>query len=139
MMFLYPFWPKMVWKQVSLVLALIVKEAFSLHTQHAFMKNYVSPAVFNVTVAAYSVMDNTSQCVMISTTDDDVREEDREFTVILDFVTPDAVTVGTPSSVTATVIDNDGKLQSVYLCWYNMDSPSVMASPQNVIKPGSYS
>ena len=79
---------------------------------HLCIKNiyYVSPEGFNVTFAADSLMDNTSQCAMISTTDDDVRKEDLEFTVILDFVTPDVVTVGTPSSVTATVIDNDGKL-----------------------------
>ena len=72
--------------------------------------DYIPPADLNVTFAADGLMGNATQCVMILTTDDDVLEGDHDFTVMVDSVTPDVVTVGTPSSATATLLDNDSKL-----------------------------
>ena len=81
----------------------------SLHTQHniATPDDYIPPTDFNVTFAADGLMGDTTQCAMISTTNDDVLEGDHDFTVIVDSTTPDVVTVGTPSSATATLLDND--------------------------------
>ena len=48
--------------------------------------------------------------VMISTTDDMAAEGDHDFTVAIDSASP-SVTLGTPSSVIATILDDDRKLE----------------------------
>ena len=73
----------------------------------ALPEDYVPPNGFNVTFAADGLTGDATQCTMISTTDDEVLEGDHSFTVMLDSATPDVVTVGTPSSATATLLDND--------------------------------
>ena len=77
--------------------------------------DYIPPVGFNVTFAADGLTGDATQCVMISTTDDDVLEGDHNFTVMVDSATPDVVTVGTPSSVTATLLDNDSMF-SLHCC-----------------------
>lgn len=54
-------------------------------------------------------MDSTMN-VMISTTDDMAAEGDHDFTVDIDSASP-SVTLGTPSSVSATIQDDDRKLE----------------------------
>lgn len=48
---------------------------------------------------------DTSACTSLSIIDDDVLEEDHDFTVSLESTFP-PVTIGTPSSVAVTIIDN---------------------------------
>ena len=67
------------------------------------------PSPFTVIFPAGTLMDNT-MTVMISTTDDMAAEGDHDFTVMIDSTSP-SVTVGSPSSVTATILDNDRKLE----------------------------
>ena len=65
------------------------------------------PSPFTVTFSSGTSMDST-MTVMISTTDDMAAEGDHAFTVAIDS-TSLSVTVGSPSSVTATILDNDSK------------------------------
>ena len=53
---------------------------------------------------------DSTMTVMISATDDMAAEGDHVFTVVIDS-TSLPVTVGPPSSVTATILDNDRKLE----------------------------
>ena len=53
---------------------------------------------------------NSTMNVMISTTDDMAAEGNHDFTVAIDSASP-SVTLGTPSSVIATILDDDRKLE----------------------------
>ena len=68
--------------------------------------DFTTPDPFSVTFDA-SLMPSTSACVSIFTVDDNDLEADHNFIVSIDSTTP-SITVGTPSSVTATLIDNEG-------------------------------
>ena len=68
--------------------------------------DFMTPDPFSVTFDA-SLMPSTSACVSIFTADDDNLEADHNFIVSIDSTTP-IITVGTPSSITATLIDNEG-------------------------------
>ena len=73
----------------------------------AMPEDYIPPVGFNVTFTADGLTGDTTQCTMISTIDDDILEGDHDFTVMVDSASPDVVTVGTPSSATATLLDNE--------------------------------
>ena len=62
-----------------------------------------------MTFLAGTLTDSTMN-VMISTTDDMAAEGDHDFTVDIDSASP-SVTLGTPSSVSATIQDDDRKLE----------------------------
>ena len=101
---------KMAQKQVGSPHVLIVLQCsvtLILIQNAAMPEDYISPADFNVTFAADDLMGDATQCAMISTTDDNVLEGDHDFTVMLGRATPDVVTIDTPSSATATLVDND--------------------------------
>ena len=73
----------------------------------------MTPDFFNVTFVAGTVSD-TSVCVFISTIDDTNFEGEHEFTVSAvatrPITSPSIVMIGTPSSITVTIIDNEGML-----------------------------
>ena len=60
-----------------------------------------------VTFPTTSVSEDTA-CADITIVDDDVLEGDHSFTVQLTSTTPTGVTIGTDSSTTVTIQDNDG-------------------------------
>ena len=66
----------------------------------------MTPDPFNVIFGAGTLAD-TSSCVFISTNDDNNFEADHDFTVSIESTTP-SITIGVPSSLTATLIDNEG-------------------------------
>ena len=66
----------------------------------------MTPDPFNVTFGVGTLADTTA-CVFISTNDDKNFEADHDFTVSIESTTP-SITIGVPSSVTATLIDNEG-------------------------------
>ena len=74
--------------------------------------DYDPPLGFGVTfpAAGLSLMGDTMQCATIQTTDDEVLEGEHDFMVMVDSVTPDVVTIGAPSSQTATLLDDESKL-----------------------------
>ena len=73
--------------------------------------DFTAPTPFTVTFASGTLSDGT-MTAMIATMDDAIAEGDEVFTVAITSTSP-AVTVGTPSSVSVTITDNDRKSKAV--------------------------
>ena len=77
----------------------------------AAVDDFMNPNPFNITFTG-----TTSACINISTIDDTDFEDDHSFTVLIDSTTP-SITVGAPSAIIATLMDNEGLLH-VLLSWH---------------------
>ena len=82
---------------------------YVLNSIAAMPADYDPPPGLGVTFSA-GLLGDAMQCVTIPTTDDEVLEGEHDFMVMLDSATPDVVTIGTSSSHTATLLDNESKI-----------------------------
>ena len=65
------------------------------------------PDFFNITFDATTSAANTSACVSVPIIDDDSLEGDHDFMVSINSTSP-TISTGTPTSVTAAILDNEG-------------------------------
>lgn len=58
---------------------------------------------------------NNMGCIMITIVDDDIYEENQDFSVTIESMLPTSlVTIGSPNSITKTIQDNNGSLQKIF-------------------------
>jgi len=74
---------------------------------YAATADFTEPTPFTVTFTSGTSMDSAMN-VMIATMADSIAEGDEEFTVSITSTSP-TVTIGSPSSVSAMIIDDDRK------------------------------
>ena len=65
------------------------------------------PDFFNITFDATNSSANTSACVSVPIIDDNSLEGDHDFVVAIDSTSP-MISTGTTTSVTVTILDNEG-------------------------------